>query len=90
MEARDEIKHVIVLMLENRSFDCMLGDLYPASPGFNGITGKESNPLGDGLPEILIRPSGQMDADVAVIPTPNPRRRIRHHERATIRSWRPY
>ena len=25
-----DIKHVVVLMLENRSFDCMLGMLYPS------------------------------------------------------------
>ena len=24
-----DIRHVVVLMLENRSFDCMLGMLYP-------------------------------------------------------------
>ena len=41
---QDKIKHVIVLMLENRSFDCLLGSLYPAGPGFNGLTGNESNP----------------------------------------------
>lgn len=31
-------------MLENRSFDCMLGMLYPKSTGFNGLSGDESNP----------------------------------------------
>jgi phospholipase C len=41
---RDKIKHVVVLMLENRSFDCMLGRLYPAGSAFNGLTGAESNP----------------------------------------------
>ena len=25
------IEHVVVLMMENRSFDCLLGKLYPAS-----------------------------------------------------------
>ena len=37
------IEHVVVLMLENRSFDCLLGRLYPASGAFNGLTGEESN-----------------------------------------------
>jgi phospholipase C len=37
------IEHVVVLMLENRSFDCMLGSLYPACPGFRGLTFTESN-----------------------------------------------
>jgi len=38
-----DIRHVVVLMLENRSFDCMLGQLYPASENFDGLTGTEAN-----------------------------------------------
>jgi phospholipase C len=38
-----DIKHVVVLMLENRSFDCMLGRLYPGDPDFDGLTLNESN-----------------------------------------------
>jgi len=38
-----EIKHVVVLMLENRSFDCMLGMLYPSGETFDGLTGREQN-----------------------------------------------
>ncbi len=40
---RDNLKHVVVLMMENRSFDHMLG---PEGPGLmiNGLTGTESNP----------------------------------------------
>jgi phospholipase C len=38
-----DIEHVVVLMLENRSFDCMLGRLYPATPDFRGLTLNESN-----------------------------------------------
>jgi phospholipase C len=34
----DKIDHVVVLMLENRSFDCLLGRLYPAGPGFAGLS----------------------------------------------------
>jgi phospholipase C len=30
-------------MLENRSFDCMLGQLYPADETFDGLTGTETN-----------------------------------------------
>lgn len=37
------IEHVIVLMLENRSFDHFLGFLYPASSTFDGLTGTEFN-----------------------------------------------
>jgi phospholipase C len=45
------IKHVVQLMLENRSFDQMLGFLYsedgnrsPAGDEFDGLTGDETNP----------------------------------------------
>src|SRR5260370_41026101 len=33
-----DIEHVVVLMLENRSFDCMLGRLYPNDPDYRGLT----------------------------------------------------
>ena len=47
------VGHVVVLMLENRSFDHMLGFLYPGhvSPSgqpFDGLTGTESNPGSNG------------------------------------------
>jgi hypothetical protein len=46
------IEHVVVLMLENRSFDTMLGWLYPGRPDFDGLTGREANPWH--------RPTGQV------------------------------
>jgi phospholipase C len=49
------IKHVVQLMLENRSFDQMLGFLYhdsgnksPSGQPFDGLTGNESNPDDNG------------------------------------------
>jgi phospholipase C len=46
-----KIKHIVQLMLENRSFDQMLGFLYetsgnrsPANQPFEGLTGNETNP----------------------------------------------
>jgi phospholipase C len=49
------VDHVVVLMLENRSFDHMLGFLYagngnksPSGQEFDGLTGNESNPGPDG------------------------------------------
>ena len=50
------VNHVVVLMLENRSFDHMLGYLYAASGNvspqtsqpFEGLTGTEQNPDGKG------------------------------------------
>jgi phospholipase C len=49
------VNSVVVLMLENRSFDHMLGFLYPGniSPSgdpFDGLTGTESNPDSTGAP----------------------------------------
>ncbi|HWZ63634.1 MAG TPA: alkaline phosphatase family protein [Steroidobacteraceae bacterium] len=41
-----DIQHVVVLMLENRSFDSMLGRLYPPSGAFNGLTLNETNYYG--------------------------------------------
>ena len=38
-----DIQHVVVLMLENRSFDCMLGRLYPDDPTYRGLTLHEFN-----------------------------------------------
>ncbi|HEX4175519.1 MAG TPA: alkaline phosphatase family protein, partial [Acidimicrobiales bacterium] len=49
------INHVVVLMLENRSFDHMVGYLYtatgnvsPSGQPFEGLTGAEQNPDGSG------------------------------------------
>jgi phospholipase C len=45
-----EIKHIVVLMMENRSFDQMLGYLKCAGlPEVNGLTGTESNPDPQGV-----------------------------------------
>jgi phospholipase C len=37
------LKHVVVVMMENRSFDHMLGSLHAEDPRINGLTGTESN-----------------------------------------------
>lgn len=37
------LKHIVVLMMENRSFDHMLGSLTATDPRIQGITGTESN-----------------------------------------------
>src|SRR5437588_760551 len=60
-----KIQHVVVLMLENRSFDHMLGFLYadqgnksPAGQPFEGLTGKESTrtPTASPFPSSRSRP----------------------------------
>ena len=40
----DKIDHIVVLMLENRSFDCLCGRLYPDRADFAGLSGEEWNP----------------------------------------------
>ena len=61
------IKHIVQLMLENRSFDQMLGFLYestgnksPTGQAFDGLTGNESNPddMGKQIKVYKIDPSG--------------------------------
>ena len=55
------INHIVVLMLENRSFDHMLGFLYtdagnvsPAGQAFEGLTGNESNPGASGTEPVKV------------------------------------
>jgi phospholipase C len=69
------IKHVVVLMLENRSFDCMLGKLYPTSNAFDGLTGSESNVWHkpDGSQQtITIWQDPELNARTVCIPDPDP------------------
>lgn len=40
----DNLKHLVVLMMENRSFDHMLGGLRAVDSRIDGLTGNESNP----------------------------------------------
>jgi phospholipase C len=39
----DNLRHIVVLMMENRSFDHMLGSLHTVDPRIQGLTGNESN-----------------------------------------------
>src|ERR1700733_9918310 len=39
----DNLKHIVVLMMENRSFDHMLGGLKALDKRINGLAGNESN-----------------------------------------------
>src|SRR5262252_10863521 len=47
-----QIDHIVVLMLENRSFDSMLGKLCPKSATFDGLDGTEQNPDSSSLLKI--------------------------------------
>ena len=66
-----KIEHVVVLMLENRSFDRMLGYLYPKSDAFDGLDGRESNPWHkpDGsIEQIRVWNSDDIRAETACMP----------------------
>ena len=52
----DSLKHVVVLMMENRSFDHLLGSLKAVDPRIDGLTGDESNPDTSGT---LVKVSAQ-------------------------------
>ena len=56
------VEHVVVLMLENRSFDHMLGFLYsdagnvsPSGASFDGLSGTEVNPQKSGSPVTVYK-----------------------------------
>ncbi len=71
MNQLDQIEHFIVLMLENRSFNSVVGKLYPVSANFDGLTGAESNTDLQGKP-ITVWNSPGTDATSMSIPTPDP------------------
>jgi phospholipase C len=60
----DLFKHLVVLMMENRSFDHVLGFL----PGVNGLTGNETNPLGPNGPLVRVSRNARTVHDL--IPDP--------------------
>ena len=62
----DRLQHLVVLMMENRSFDHMLGDLKRVNPAIDGLDGTQSNPDGTGR-IVKVQPKakyqGQLDPD---------------------------
>jgi phospholipase C len=68
----DKISHVVVLMLENRSFDSMLGRLYGPTPDFDGLTLAETNLDLDGTPIGVWNQPGGVDRSMMKIPDPDP------------------
>ncbi len=70
-----DIRHVVVLMLENRSFDCMLGMLYPSGDRFDGLIGTESNVWHkpDGSEQVIqVWKDPDLSARTVCIPDPDP------------------
>jgi phospholipase C len=62
------LRHVVVLMMENRSFDHMLGALKATNPNIDGLTGNESNPDNTGA-VIQVQPQAQYQSQLD--PDPN-------------------
>ncbi len=46
--AKENIKHLVLVMMENRSFDHLFGFLQSPTYPINGLSGNESNPVPDG------------------------------------------
>ena len=67
----NKIDHVVVLMMENRSFDCLLGQLYPGNSEFEGLQGNETNPLHGGA-DVKVWNSAKLDSKSMSIPDPDP------------------
>ncbi|RFB79256.1 alkaline phosphatase family protein [Methylovirgula sp. 4M-Z18] len=70
-----DIAHVVVLMLENRSFDCMLGRLYPSRVDFNGLKGIEKN-CSNGVDYPVWTSGPALDPQNASIPHVDPGERF--------------
>jgi phospholipase C len=73
MGAMDEIRHLVVLMLENQSFDRLLGylDLGDRTQKLEGLTGTETNPVSP--PTDMTRvPVNRVSAASAYVTDPGP------------------
>ena len=66
--SQDNLKHIVVVMLENRSFDHMLGGLRAADPRIEGLTGSETNPDTSGQP-VKVQPLAEYQGQITVRPS---------------------
>jgi phospholipase C len=57
------LKHIVVLMMENRSFDHMLGFLKSKDSRIDGLTGTETNPDSTGQP-VPVKPIAEYQAQL--------------------------
>ena len=57
------LQHVVVLMMENRSFDHMLGALHATRPEIDGLTGRETNPDTTGVP-VPVAPTAEYQSQL--------------------------
>ncbi len=58
-----QLKHLVVLMMENRSFDHMLGALKATNPAIDGLSGNESNPDSTGAP-VTVAPNAEYQSQL--------------------------
>jgi phospholipase C len=70
----DALRHIVVLMLENRSFDHMLGCLKQANPNIDGLSGNEAIPDSTGA-IVPIQPLAEFRGQL--LPDP-------HHDFASV------
>src|SRR5579863_9173822 len=59
----DKLQHIVVLMMENRSFDHMLGSLKAVNPQIDGVTPDLSNPDTNGNP-VKAQPLAEFQAQL--------------------------
>jgi phospholipase C len=57
------LKHIVVLMMENRSFDHMLGALKATDPRIDGLSGNESNPDTTGA-VVKVQPQAEFQSQL--------------------------
>ncbi len=57
------LKHIVVLMMENRSFDHMLGALHAQNPAIDGLAGNETNPDSTGIP-VTVAPNAEYQSQL--------------------------
>lgn len=71
----DRIEHIVVLMLENRSFDNMLGWLGTADGGPQKVNGVDGKSLSNPIPDYADNPHNKTEVEVGkgtVMTNPNP------------------
>ena len=57
------LKHIVVLMMENRSFDHMLGALRATNPAIDGLAGSETNPDSTDVP-VTVSPTAEYQSQL--------------------------
>lgn len=64
----DNLKHIVVVMMNGRSFDHMLGGLKKSNPKIDGLTGNESNPDSEGA---IVRAQPLAEFQGQLVPNPD-------------------